>query len=370
MEEKGTSSFKFCVTQFLNSAFLSFSLQEIFHEHSTHLLFLNEHLASKDFLGSTVPEKLRAHILQNYRSGARHSPYFIFGAHGSGKSSLISHLYSQVTGWFDHSRVHRMIRFAAATPRSAYSLELLRVLCQQLSIILNIPEGYLPKDASFDPLYINTWFQNIVRRCEDSHNQEVIFIFIDDLHKLVPLDCDIVAALSWIPVSIPWNVYLICSTSVPIDALKLTQMQKERFKHVDYLYDLSTVAATSPLVSVRKAVDGEPFTTYIDRLFDTLECEFGKIGFSRLATYITCTEYGLSETEFLELLMPIHNSEAYIESREGDFNFSSFRVLRNRMSKLSKESETQNHHIINFLTNYFFSKTCLETKQCLPNLRE
>lgn len=287
-------------------------------------------MESKDFIYSSVPERIRNHVTQSYRSNSRHSPYFIYGGHGSGKSSLMANLYAQVTGWFEHVKLHRLIRFAAASPRSAYNLELLRVICQQMSIILNIPEGYLPKDASFDPLYINNWFQTIMKRCEDSHNNELIFIFIDDLHKLNPFDCDIVAALSWLPMSLPYNVYLICSTTTPIDSLKLTPMQKERFKTPDYLYDLSSETCKS---TIRKEQQNEPFEKYIERHFDSLESEFGKVGFSRLATYITCTEYGLSETEFLELLMPIHNSDAFIDTRAGDFNFSSFRAIRNKMSK-------------------------------------
>lgn len=281
----------FILSSFFHFHVSSSSLQEIFHEHSTHLIFLNEHIASQDYQKSMVPTKLCSHILQNYKSGARHFPYFIYGNHGSGKSSLLTHLYAQVTEWFPNNQLHRIFRFAAATPRSAYSLELLRVICQQMSIILNIPEGYLPKDASFDPTYINTWFQNIIRRCEESHTQEVIFIFIDDLHKLNPLDCDVVAALSWIPVTLPKNVYLICSTAIPIDSLKLTQMQKERFKLVDYFYDLTTEQYQT---TVRCATPNESFTAYVDRLFDELECEFGKIGFSRLATYITCGEVSVS----------------------------------------------------------------------------
>uniref|UniRef100_A0A336LGP2 CSON009476 protein n=1 Tax=Culicoides sonorensis TaxID=179676 RepID=A0A336LGP2_CULSO len=308
--------------------------EEIFNEHSTHLLFLNEHLASKDLIYSSIPEKLRQHTIQNFRSNSRHSPYFIYGDHGSGKSSVISQIYSLVPSWFDHVKLHRIIRFASATPRSAYNLELMRVICQQMSIILNIPEGYLPKDASFDPLYINNWFQNIIKRCEDTHNNEIIFIFIDDLHKINPLDCDVVAALSWLPISLPYNVYIVCTTGAPIDALKITPMQKERFKAPDYFYDLSNDACKTV---VRKVQENETFEQYVNRFFDTMEQEFGKVGFSRFTTYLTCTEYGLSETEFLELLMPISNSEAYLDTRAGDFNFSTFRTFRNRMRPLIRE---------------------------------
>lgn len=243
---------------------------------------------------------------------------------------MISNIYSNVTKWIGGTtKVHRIIRFAAATPRSAYNLELLRVICQQISIVFNIPEGYLPKDASFDPLYINNWFQNLLRRCEDLQN-EVLFLFIDDLHKLNPLDCDIVAALSWLPISLPWNVYLICSTKVPIELLRLTPIQKERFKSGDCLYSL---ALDTNRTHLRCVIDHETFFTYISRLFDEVEEQFGFKGFSRLATYITCTEYGLTETELLELLMPIHNSEALIDTMDGFFNFSSFRCLLNKISK-------------------------------------
>lgn len=320
---------KCCATKFLNCFFL-FENQEIFYEHSVHLSFLNEHLVSKSFLSSAVPEKMETHIKLNYRNGARHAPYFIYGDHGSGKSSLMAKLYTECTSWFTapNVKVHRLIRFAKATPRSAYNLELLRVICQQISIILNIPEGYLPKDASFDPLYINNWFQNLLKRCEDMNN-DVLFIFIDDLHKINPLDCDIVAALSWLPISLPWNVFLVCST-LSIDILKLSPMQKERFKNSEFLYDLLTPQYQTAML---KEIESETFHDYINRYFNDLEERYGTKGIAKFSTYLNCTEYGLTETEFLELLMPIQDSDVTLETHCGEFNFSSFCTIRNDMSK-------------------------------------
>ena len=292
--------------------------------------FLNEHLESNSLLSSEIPEQLRTTIQRTHKSGARHAPYFIYGNHGSGKSSLITDLYSKSGKWFPYSKVHRIIRFAAATPRSAYNLELLRVICQQISIISNIPEGYLPKDASFDPLYINNWFQNLLRRFEDINN-EILFVFIDDLHKLNPLDCDMVAALSWLPISLPWNVYLICSTTISIDQLRLSAIQKDRFKSGECLFDLSLdihkttvriMDATVPL-----------FKDQVHCIFDILEEKYGKKSFGRFAGLITCSEYGLTETELLELMMPTDNPEAVIETYQGNFNFSTFRKIRNEMSE-------------------------------------
>lgn len=286
-------------------------------------------------------DKMRAAVIKNNRSGGRHSPHFICGSHGSGKSALTVELYRECATWFaPNVKVHRIIRYAGATPRSAYNLELLRVICQQISIIYNIPEGYLPKDASFDPLYINNWFQNLLRRCEDLPN-EILFLYIDDLHKLNPLDCDIVTAFSWLPISLPANVFLVCSTTIPIEQLKLSPIQKERFKNADNMLDLQQCG---PLVRKYYVDDSDPssdaslnaeetFQQFVERQFETLEQRFGRKGLSRLATYLTCSEYGLNETELLELLMPTQNSEALIDTHEGAFNFSTFRSIRNQMSE-------------------------------------
>lgn len=291
-------------------------------------MHLNDHSKRSGLISSEIPDILRENIVKNYNTISRHSPHFLYGDFGSGKSSLLTEIYNSSINWFDNNvKVHRIIRFSKSTPRSAYNLELLRIICQQISIIFDIPEGYLPKDASFDPLYINNWFQNLMRRCEDLKN-EVLFIFIDDLNKLNPLDCDIVAALSWLPISLPYNVYLIATTQITIESLKLTPIQKERFKSSDSLYDLNKYKTI-----IKKSKENESFEKYINREFDLLEERFGKSGVKRLATYITCAEYGFSEFELLELLMPTYNSDAFIDTHEGDFNFSTFKSIRICMGK-------------------------------------
>lgn len=270
--------------------------------------------------------------MANFRNGSRHAPYFICGAHGSGKSALISALYGQVGGWFSSTRVHRVIRFAKATPRSAYNLELLRVICQQISIIFNIPEGYLPKDASFDPLYISNWFQNLLRRIEDMNN-DVLFLFIDDLHLLNPLDCDIVAALSWLPTSLPWNVQIICSSTTPVEQLKFTPMQRDRFKSVEYQFVLSQEANATQLQRPAECAVDVDFVTYVEQQFDELEQQYGRQAVASLAAYITCSEYGLTETELLELLMPTDDPESLIDTHNGHFSFASFKKIHKQMGK-------------------------------------
>lgn len=276
--------------------------------------------------------------MANFRNGSRHAPYFVCGSDGSGKSAIISQLYGQVSSWFGAStRVHRMIRFAKASPRSAYNLELLRVVCQQISIIFNIPEGYLPKDASFDPLYINTWFQNLLRRIEDMGN-DVLFLFIDDLHLLNPLDCDIVTALSWLPTSLPWNVQIICSSTTPVEQLKFTPMQRDRFKSGEYQFDINRGDYSSRLKIPPQCIPGEvSFSLYVEQQFDQLERHYGRQAVGSLAAYITCSEYGLTETELLELHMPTDDPETLIETKAGHFSFATFKKIHREMGKCEGE---------------------------------
>ncbi|XP_020716255.1 NACHT domain- and WD repeat-containing protein 1 isoform X2 [Ceratitis capitata] len=315
------------------------TVQEIFHEHATHLRILREHHNSAALASSSVPDRLRQNLLANFRNGSRHAPYFIYGPHGSGKSALIVDLYQQCKDWFSSTRVYRVMRFAAASPRSAYNLELLRVICQQISIIYDIPEGYLPKDASFDPVYINSWFQNLLRRIEDMNN-DIFFIFIDDLQLLNPLDCDVVAALSWLPTSLPWNVQLICSTTTPIDQLRFTPMQRDRFKSAEFLFDLSMEENRTVLHKPLAMAAGLPnisFTDFVAHEFDRLEERYGKRCVSRLAGYITCSEFGLSETELLELVMLTDDPEAFVDTEHGNFNFSTFKQIHNDMNFLLRD---------------------------------
>ncbi|CAF4897935.1 unnamed protein product [Pieris macdunnoughi] len=301
------------------------TVQEVFLEHITHLrICLEQHqkyqLTVKHI--KEVAESILNNAKANYENKSRHPPVLIHGPDASGKSTLLTHLYYKCEDIFPKP-VLRIIRFSASTPRSAYNLELLRVMCQQVSIILNIPEGYLPKDASFDPLYINNWFQGLLKRCEEMENQ-ILLIFIDNVHRVNPLECDIVTGLSWLPMSLPRNVFLVCTSAVSLDQLQLTPAQKEKFKVQGCYYLLETI---------EDMPENDSSGEYIDSAFDNLEAMFGANAFSKLAGYITCSEFGLTELELLELLMPTSNSEAVITLKDANFNFSTLCVAKYMMLK-------------------------------------
>lgn len=62
---------------------------------------------------------------------------------------------------------------------------------------------------------------------------------IDDLHLINPLDSDVVAALNWIPLTLPDNVYLIFTTGIKVDQLRLTPVQREKLRNQDCFMELS-----------------------------------------------------------------------------------------------------------------------------------
>lgn len=190
-----------------------------------------------DFTGHDLVDRIKKIIQTPFQSNTRHGPVFIYGNDGSGKTSLLKTVYRQCDSWFNTNRVLRFVRFASTTPRSSYNLEILRIICQQICIALRLPDGFLPKDASFDPVYVNNWFQNLIRMFENLN--QTLVIFIDDLHTIESCDkSDSMASLNWIPISLPDNVHLVFTVGMEMDCLRLSNAQKEKFKSPDCWIEL------------------------------------------------------------------------------------------------------------------------------------
>lgn len=78
---------------------------------------------------------------------------------------------------------------------------------------------------------------------------QILVIFIDDLHLLNPLD-DTTTALSWFPISLPKNVFLICTTGIELDTMRLTPVQKERFKNPETYLELTPAESFEGIKSI------------------------------------------------------------------------------------------------------------------------
>ncbi|KAJ9583451.1 hypothetical protein L9F63_022204, partial [Diploptera punctata] len=280
------------------------TVQEVFQETLSHLALCQQQTSSDetvDWTGTDILERIRNLMTTSYETsapGTRHGPILVHGSHGTGKSSLIGAVYSHCESWFGR-RLLRIVRFSGATPRSAYNLELLRIICQQLCLLLHLSDGFLPKDASFDPLYVNNWFQTLIRRFEESATNELLVILIDDLHRLNPLDSDI----------------------------------RERFRNPDCYIEILSAPETMnfriPLFAGVTVLEQK-----VESSLDELESLYGRLAVSRLAGFLTCSEFGLSETELLELLMPTSNSSATLTLSSGNYNFSTLCAVRRRMGFL------------------------------------
>lgn len=70
-----------------------------------------------------------------------------------------------------------------------------------------------------------------------------------------------------------------------------------------------------------------------EEVFSSVERTFSKVAVTKLASLISCSEYGLTETELLEILMPTNNSELVISIENGNFNFSSMCAVRRNMRR-------------------------------------
>jgi hypothetical protein len=79
----------------------------------------------------------------------------------------------------------------------------------------------------------------------------------------------------------------------------------------------------------------------VEATFDDLEGLYGRVAVARLAGFLTCCEFGLAETELLELLMPTSNSAATLSLSSGNYNFSTLCAVRRRMSELHRLSSHQ-----------------------------
>ncbi|CAK9825608.1 Protein qui-1 [Anthophora retusa] len=293
-------------------------VQEVYAESLMHLALLREIKPSED---NEHIEKIKEMLIAGKTQ--KHSPIVIKGSKYSGKSSLLSRIYTDVSTWLD-STTFKVVRLCASTPRSAYRLELLRVLCQHVGFLAGLLDGNLPKDASFDPLYVNNWLGQIMRRIEEEPMKEQLVIILDDLHRLHALDCDIAAALSWLPWNLPPGVHLIVTIVLPPELLRLTPQQKERLRS-------NEIVIEPPDASVNM-LEKSLLSSHI---FDTLKTLIGERAANRIGAILASTEYGLSETEILEVIMPT-SGDGPLFLDEGLFNFATWCLVRRTLNEYLK----------------------------------
>lgn len=210
------------------------TIQEVLKEAIAHIAHCRDLTAGPQQQRAVADTVARVRAMMTQSPAVKRGPIVVHGGPGSGKTSVVTAAYRQCAGWFGDRPVVRVVRFSGVTPRASYNLELLRIVCEQLSCVLQPAGLCVPLDASFDPLYVSDWFQTLLKRFEDECRGSTLVLFIDDLHRLNPLDSDVVAGLSWLPTVLPANVHVLCTTLRVPDELKMTPLQKERFRSSDH----------------------------------------------------------------------------------------------------------------------------------------
>lgn len=118
------------------------------------------------------------------------------------------------------------------------------------------------------------------------------------------------------------GVHLVVTTALPPEMLRLTPVQKEILRSSDILIELQ---------------DSSSSLHETENVFDILENLIGECAANRIGPILASTEYGLSETEVLEVIMPTGgDGPLFIE--EGLFNFSTWCLVKRTFDEFLKAS--------------------------------
>lgn len=108
----------------------------------------------------------------------------------------------------------------------------------------------------------------------------------------------------------------MATTALPPESLRLTPLQKDRLRNPEILIELPETRCSPP---------------NIDGALDKLERLIGVKAAGRVSSILAATQYGLSETEILELIMPT-GEEKSLSLEAAQFNFSTWCLARRTMN--------------------------------------
>ena len=349
-------------------------------------------------------DKLLSHL------APRHAPIVVVGDSGSGKSILLSQVFTYCSEWLsDNAEVIKMIRYIGQSPSSSYASELLRSLCIHLTLVYGFE---MRRDIKYELSSLSLWFQDLLKLVETTATNFDLVIILDDLHALKSLQTS--AILGWLPWNLPPNVHLICSVLetdeqvlnilkskigsdnfiklVPLEPtrsiLNLIQskmkdkqrrltakqlncvkirLESSHFnsKPVSQLYVqllINAVLIHWHSIDLRESKDVPiDIQEIVNNVLNQLEAQYPSSIVSKIASYLTCTRYGLREVEIRELILSDDNIT--------DFNVNIWLGIKAKLLPLLKEYYILgrpylhwSHSVIsqNIRKRYISSSSCLK----------
>ena len=144
---------------------------------------------------------------------------------------------------------------------------------------------------------------------------------------------------------------------MPPEALRLTPLQKDRLRNNEIFIELPE-PKRERLPNIEKDLDS----------FENL---VGAKAANRLGSLLACTEYGLSETEILELIMPTGEDNP-LSLDSGQFNFATWCLVRRTLDPWLKVSITiyvvLQYNFYSFLF-FIFLNINLSKLDCCKNVK-
>ncbi|CAL1279539.1 unnamed protein product [Larinioides sclopetarius] len=324
-------------------------IQEVVRESQSHLSNSRQHLRVLGVSQSLDSDCGALLQIQNLMLGQdetciRHSPVIVVGQDGSGKSTLLSQVFMYCPEWLG-SDVVRIIRHVGRSPCTSFTPELLRNLCLHISLLFGFEIS--PRHYSFELGKLSIWFLDLLKLVESKDNDLVIVL--DNLHSLRCAPNNQASILGWLPWNLPANVHIVCSVSEEEEKiLGLLKTRISTSENFVYIPPLTSQAAISMMQSnlkdnkhvltseqwqhVKQCLGGKTMCPLYVKLLSHLarrwpsyktltdkdvpltieelvnmflidvENKYGIETIRKIATYLTCTSFGLREAEIVELL--------------------------------------------------------------------
>ncbi|XP_076368818.1 NACHT domain- and WD repeat-containing protein 1-like [Tachypleus tridentatus] len=373
------------------------AVQEVVLESRAHLVnaYHNLHaLGVSQSLSSDCGPLLHIQqLMLEDENRMRHSPVIVCGRNGSGKSTLLSQVLMYCTEWLGNDIV-RIVRHVGKSLTSTYTPELLRNLCLHISLVFGF--DITPKHYSFELGKLSIWFQDLLKLVETTTSDLVIVL--DNLHDLRSPPNNQAAILGWLPWNLPANVHIICSVAeehetvlgllksristgdnfiqiLPLNhtaAVSMVQSNLKDNKHLlttnqwHTLKERLNEQSFSPLYVKLLSHEARRWTSWqeildndvpqtlqelINRLLTRLETKYETSTVRKIASYLTCTHYGLRESEILELLTADEfegPSTMSGDANTGEFSFMDWIGIKQELGSLLKEYYVGNRPYIHW----------------------
>lgn len=311
-------------------------LETLIHLHHCKDLMKVYHGGGLEFLLSKI------HLL--LMNGAKHDHHLIIlkGDPGSGKSHFLSKVCFRARELFGKDMI-LIPRFIGITPKSKDKQQILRDICVQLNFVLQ--QNICLEE--YDGSHLTNYFYGLANRI--SKGQRHLMIVLDGVDNLeIPVNGENQNMIDWFSVKLPPKVHLIISykpgkkqffqklevktnnvlDSMVIfpgwtndrisDALTFTLSKHKRVMaknkeklFIKHLLKASAFVIHNALVLLKDwhvnhnsinnhfPISNEEF---VHRHLDQMEFKFGTVVVEAICRYITLSNFGLSETELLDIL--------------------------------------------------------------------